>query len=204
LADRVPAFASFPGFVWLVFKREDGVAVNRATQIRLRHLAPLAAQSAVNTFQWAKVRLALNHPAGLEAVQRFKADSKFFRSLVPLLLILPLLRDWKSYYFLWLLIPLALWRYMEQRHKATKQAYWFLLALEKTDPPPEQAAPAHPLRPMLAGGVVYRKRANDVLKYLFAADPRRPDKWALPKGLREPGEESATTMNSPIGTFGIT
>lgn len=178
---------------WLVFKRERNVAVDRATQVKKRRLAPLQAQGAINTFQWAKARLALEKPSALEIVQRFEADSKFFRSLVPLLLIVPFLHDFRSHWMFLLLVPLALWRYMEQRHKATNQAYWFILALEDRKPDNPVAAPgAHPSQPTHAGGVVYRKRPNGV-EYLLVLASGRPEKLVLPKGHIEPGEQPEET-----------
>ena len=178
---------------WLVFKRERNVAVDRATQVKKRRLAPLQAQGAINTFQWAKARLALEKPSALEVVQRFEADSKFFRSLVPLLLIVPFLQDFRSHWMFLLLVPLALWRYMEQRHKATNQAYWFILALEdgKTDNPVADPG-THPSQPTHAGGVVYRQRPNG-REYLLVQASRRPEKWVLPKGHIEPGEQPEET-----------
>jgi hypothetical protein len=42
----------------------------------------------MNGFQWSKIWLSEKHPEGLFAVQRFEADSKFFRSFV---IVLPVL-----------------------------------------------------------------------------------------------------------------
>ena len=39
-------------------------------------------------------------------------------------------RQWGLVLALTILLLLAFWRYMEQRFKATQQAYWFLLTLE--------------------------------------------------------------------------
>src|ERR1017187_3979823 len=66
--------------LWLVFKREQDLAVDRAARIKEHYLTPLAGRKAVNTFQWAKARLTLEEPEALAVVQRFEADSKFFRS----------------------------------------------------------------------------------------------------------------------------
>jgi hypothetical protein len=89
---------------------------------------------AINTFQWAKCRLALAYPAALAHVQRFEADSKFFRSLFVVLLILFVsfsisLHVWFAIACL-LMAGAALWRYGEQRFKSTRQAYWYIIALE--------------------------------------------------------------------------
>ena len=98
--------------LWLVFKREKNMAVDCASRIKAHYLKPLGAHKAVNTFQWAKARLALENQEALQIVQRFEADSKFFRSLIPVLLVLPLLAGWRRGWVFLMLVPLALWRYM--------------------------------------------------------------------------------------------
>ena len=89
---------------------------------------------AINVFQWTKCRLALNHPAALAQVQRFEADSKFFRSLFVVLIILCALFSVTSRVGFALIslvmATAALWRYGEQRFKSTRQAYWYLVTLE--------------------------------------------------------------------------
>jgi hypothetical protein len=64
----------------------------------------------------------------LRSVERFEADSKFFRSFAVVLLVLPFI--WRPLGWPWpplaavpAVLVLALWRYMEQRLKATNQAY---------------------------------------------------------------------------------
>lgn len=74
--------------IWAVFKQERDLAVNRAQRIKTEMLKCLGAADSVNTFQWAKVYLAKEHSEGLAVVQRFEADSKFFRSLVVALVVL--------------------------------------------------------------------------------------------------------------------
>lgn len=75
-------------FVWLVFNRERNPAVNRAVQIKESALAPLQAKDAINAFQWCKALLNVESPQNLAVVQRFEADSKFFRCFTVVLLIL--------------------------------------------------------------------------------------------------------------------
>jgi len=127
-------------------------------------------------------------------VQRFEADSKFFRSLV---VVLAVLGPWA-----WLqgslvlaglcgpLMLLALWRYAEQRGKSTARAYWHVLALEaeeatsSTGPGPF-GAPTH------GGGVVVRDVGGEA-HYLLVR-PRTADSeagWVLPKGHLEVGEST--------------
>jgi hypothetical protein len=75
---------------WLArvcFKTRPDAAVNRVVQIKESYLKRIQAPGAVNAFQWSKAQLALDHPEALATVNRFEADSKFFRSFVPMLLI---------------------------------------------------------------------------------------------------------------------
>ncbi len=183
---------------WLVFKRERDLAVSSASRIKHAYLAPLQAHSGVNTFQWAKVHLSAEHPDALATVQRFEADSKFFRSLVVVLLLLPFAGGrtrWEDLALVSLiLLPLALWRYMEQRHKATNQAYWSVIELEGRQR--KVSVPA-PIRiesdPTHAGGVVYRRSRRHGCQFLLVEASKNPREWVLPKGHIEPGEQRRET-----------
>jgi 8-oxo-dGTP pyrophosphatase MutT (NUDIX family) len=184
----------------LLFKRNSDTTVRQAARIKEHYLAPLHASSAINAFQWCKARLATESPEALATVNRFEADSKFFRSLVIVLLILflpaqltgrPPIGIW-GLVLLALAIGLALWRYIDQRLKAIDQAYWFVITLEgqREDGSPRlsrdrERGPTH------AGGVVYKVRREgneDRREYLLVRASRKPDEWVLPKGHVEPGE----------------
>ena len=186
--------------IWLVFKRERNLAVSRAGKIKQQALGALQAGDAINTFQWCKALLNAESPESLTVVQRFEADSKFFRCFTVVLLIL--LAAWRFQHkwpragipvVLGLLL-LALWRYMEQRHKATNQAYWSVItltakegkiALEK--PAPAAGTLTH------AGGVVFRKRWLGASRYLLVEAKDDPTQWVLPKGHIEEGEQLRET-----------
>jgi 8-oxo-dGTP pyrophosphatase MutT (NUDIX family) len=98
------------------------------------------------------------------------------------------LQDWAG------LLVLALWRYMDQRFKATQQAYWFVLTLEGMKEINSQTVrQAHrPDNLTHAGGVVFRKRAKTVEYLLVEASTNRME-WVLPKGHIEAGEEPRET-----------
>jgi ADP-ribose pyrophosphatase YjhB (NUDIX family) len=133
----------------------------------------------------------------LAAVQRFEADSKFFRSLVVVLLLMPWLADPDRLQELLIvsviLLPLALWRYMEQRHKATNQAYWSVITLEgrrqKLSLPPREVALDEPTH---AGGVVHWSQGED-REYLLVEASKVPGEWVLPKGHIEFAEHPRET-----------
>lgn len=92
--------------------------------------------AAINAFQWSKCRLALEAPAALQQVNRFEADSKFFRSFTVVALILMAIfaaNGLRVYALISLLFSaLSFWRFCEQRFKSTRQAYWFLLTMSMT------------------------------------------------------------------------
>src|SRR5262245_45199781 len=69
-----------------LFRAESGrgpaaAAPHQGLGIKASALAPLPPET-INAFQWSKARLSKDNPSGFAAVQRFEADSKFFRSFV--------------------------------------------------------------------------------------------------------------------------
>ena len=82
--------------VWLVFKDERNLAVNRAVKIKQQILRPLQAKDSINTFQSCKALLNSENPSALAAVQRFEANSKFFRCFAVVLLILLIAWPWQE------------------------------------------------------------------------------------------------------------
>lgn len=122
---------------WLAtrwFHKDPDLAVQQALAFRDVLIAKKDGKAPINAFQWAKARLTLQYPAALATVQRFEADSKFFRSFVVVLLIVTL---WNCVHGHWLTALLCLvamglsfWRYVDQRYKATQQAYWYVITLE--------------------------------------------------------------------------
>jgi ADP-ribose pyrophosphatase YjhB (NUDIX family) len=181
----------------LLFKQDVDRALFQAEKLKGYRLACSEASSAINTFQWCKARLALDHAEAMANVQRFEADSKFFRSFV---IVLCILIPWGfevkqppiSIIAAILLLP-ALWRYVGQRSKATSQAYWYIITLEGssncglTDKTGE-----HDEGFSHAGGVVVR-RAKQVVEYLLVRAKDKPQEWVLPKGHIEPGESMRET-----------
>ncbi len=141
--------------------------------------------------------LALEHPEALATIQRFEADSKFFRSL---LVVLCVIFPWglieNRYWATLVSVPvlvLAFWRYVDQRLKATNLAYWYIIALEsqrkdgfRQEPQVQADGISH------AGGVVFRQKGGQV-EYLLVRAQKAPQEWVLPKGHIEPGERMQET-----------
>jgi 8-oxo-dGTP pyrophosphatase MutT (NUDIX family) len=180
---------------WLarrLFKQDVDQAVRLAVRIKRHYLDPLNASATVNAFQWSKARLTLAHPDAIASVHRFEADSKFFRSFTVVLFALALWGLFTAHVAIAVvgvpLLVLAFWRYVDQRQKATNQAYWYIITLEsQSEGNYRKALQAAPAGPSHAGGVVFRTTVDGV-EYLLVQAKRPPHEWVLPKGHIEPGE----------------
>jgi 8-oxo-dGTP pyrophosphatase MutT (NUDIX family) len=177
---------------WL-FGRDPDAALTQAIRIKAATLAPLSAGNAINAFQWSKARLSKENPAGFAMVQRFEADSKFFRSFAVALMVLAAVYvargDFGAAAFCAVLVVPVLWRYVDQRFAATQQAYWLVITLEASNKDGVRFPAENPRNgPTHAGGVVYRKVEGET-RYLVIQARRNKDEWVLPKGHIEPGED---------------
>jgi hypothetical protein len=72
--------------IWLVFKGERNLVVDCASKLKQLALGTLQAKDAINTFQRSKAWLKAESPGRLAVVQRFEADSRFFRCFAVVLL----------------------------------------------------------------------------------------------------------------------
>jgi ADP-ribose pyrophosphatase YjhB (NUDIX family) len=177
----------------LLFGSGADNAVIQAQRIKARALHKLEGENAINAFQWCKARLTKELLDGSLAVQRLEADSKFFRSFVVVLGLLAILyshrHQWPAAALSLLVMPPAFWRYVDQRFKATQQAYWFILALAgKSAPDPSP----RPDRLTHAGGVVYTG-LKKCPKFMLIGGSRNRDEKLLPKGHIEAGEDPRVT-----------
>ena len=88
-----------------------------------------------------------------------------------------------------LLLLLALWRYMEQRFKATNQAYWCVITLVARSGRIALARKAPAAKNLThAGGVVFRTSTFGPTEYLLVEASKDPSQWVLPKGHIDEGE----------------
>jgi len=177
----------------LLFKKERNLAVDRAGKIKRETLKKIGGGNSINTFQWSKAWLMKESPEALAAVERFEADSKFFRCFVVVLMIMSLVwtfqGNWMAYISLGL-IPLAFWRYVEQRLKSTNQAYWSVITITAREDKIELKK--KPAKFTHAGGVVFRERPGEV-EYLLVEATKDPCQLVLPKGHIEDGESPNET-----------
>lgn len=196
LADGGAVFSAPTRFLArLLFKDERNRAVRLVSELKAKALAPVHGADAINTFQWSKAYLNANSPASMAVVQRFEADSKFFRCFTVVLVILlitwPLHQMWplvSGNLVLLVLLLLAFWRFVEQRHKATNQAYWAVMTLMAQD---ERMALTRPRRReskrRYSAGAVHRMW-GDTREYLLVASKDSATGWQLPRGPVAEGE----------------
>jgi ADP-ribose pyrophosphatase YjhB (NUDIX family) len=183
----------------LFFSKSADKAVIQAERIKARAFDTISANEAVNAFQWCKAILSIHHPEGLVAVERLEADSKFFRSFVIVALFLfifygvHLRLELVSVYFA--MLVLALWRYIDQRSKASQRAYWLVMVDEASKASLELKADLVKRKDGLthAAGVVFRT-TNGGFEYLLIQASESRENWVLPKGLIEPGENPRKTV----------
>lgn len=182
---------------WLAhhfFKIYADRSLKKVLRIKTHYLDSLLAVNAINAFQWSKTRLNLNHPAAFMEVQRHEANSKFFRSL---LVVFCFLVPWSLWFGRWgislailSLIILASWRYIDQRMKSVRLAYWYIISLEAADPKGfREKAKKGKTKFTHAGGIVF-KGAGANRKYLLVKTKKPPYVWVLPKGHIESGEST--------------
>jgi ADP-ribose pyrophosphatase YjhB (NUDIX family) len=187
-----------------VFRNKMELPLQLAIVIKEFYLDRLGASAAMNTFQWSKAKLSIEQPEALAIVQRFEADSKFFRSLIVVLsgliiwwIGMDLFSGREDHLLLALcttpLVYLSMWRYVELRRKSINQAYWYIIALEaerddgyRPNGRVEKDGMTH------AGGVVYRNRDGKP-EFLLVQAKANPNEWVLPKGHIEPWERTEET-----------
>jgi hypothetical protein len=120
--------------------KDQDHAYKRATALRCAHFPDVAysldgpgapGDIPMNTFNWAQAILMLEAPAAFADVQRYEADSKFFRSLIVVLPLCGLLLGTQGLW--WPLLPLAglavlsFLRYAERRYKSTQWAFRYVI-----------------------------------------------------------------------------
>lgn len=165
--------------------------LRHALRLRDEHLDPVDGRRAINAYQWCKARLALKHSGALSEVDRWEADSKFFRSLCAVILLLglwrliwlacvaavdlldveevlgvtsPVIDPWNTLFVVLAgaaTLLFALWRYVERRTKAVTQAYWLVLAASERGEP-ARASQSPAHAATHAGGVVLRNMRGSI------------------------------------------
>lgn len=89
----------------------------------------------INAFQWSNAWLIQKQPAMYSVVERYTAESKFFRSMVIVFLIAFISsifdKDIVATSILFFLLTMSLIRYLTRRRKSIESAYQFVISAAK-------------------------------------------------------------------------
>jgi 8-oxo-dGTP pyrophosphatase MutT (NUDIX family) len=177
---------------WLVKKESDN-ALDQAIVIKDYYVNNLGLRPVINAFQWCKARLALDNRAEAPAVvQRFEADSKFFRSFAVVIIIFFFRTIYDDDYPLALvslllfdLGAIEIFRPTTEGHESSLLVRYHYGSSEPYWVPPDSSVPR--------GGVVYRRIGElPEIEYLIIQAKDDPSDWVLPKGHIEPNESART------------
>lgn len=130
----------------LITTKDPKALPDQVKSMRDQHLNDAMDKDLINAFQWAKANLLLQYPAAAVEVQRYEADSKFFRSLVIVLslvcITLVIETAWFALLACILLTALSFWGYVKRRWKGVVLAYTYYIASEKIlNPEPAPGPP---------------------------------------------------------------
>lgn len=136
------------------FSRRAHQCLEVVVPIKKYYLEPILARDTptqnttdfINAYQWSRIRLAQESPECFSLVQRYEADSKFFRSMTLLFVFatcyfvgigIVLVNDQLALILYVILAIMSLgfcyvclYRYIELREKAIQQAYTAIIILE--------------------------------------------------------------------------
>jgi hypothetical protein len=109
----------------------DRSLVNHVIQIKEEAIGTIDGRY-FNTFKWSLAYLMQHQPTMYQAVERYIAESKFFRSFAVVLLIASIAAfarfNWSESVLSLILTILSLLRYLTQRQKSTESAYQYVIA----------------------------------------------------------------------------
>lgn len=135
-----PVAARLDGFLYDPYRKRkwpDSKSFIAARDIRVAFFGnakPACKDDPMNTFKWAKATLMLRAPAALADVNRYEADSKFFRSLAVVLPVVAWVLVFRQQIGPSLaalaLTYLSFVCYADRRQKSTEWAYIYALVLE--------------------------------------------------------------------------
>lgn len=178
--------------VWLIFKDDRNQSLHHAKALKEARIGSHR-KAAINTFQWAKSWLRLDAGSSLAVVERFEADSKFFRSFAVLLFLWLIgwiahsVHEFSLSMLGWTLLllfgmALSLWRYLEQRFKAINHAYGSVITLAASKDLLPKPSPRDQPVPKRVRCRVYRESKTGQRKYLLVAAEDEWDIWIPPGG----------------------
>lgn len=199
---------------WLLGdERKRFACLRRAKALRDLQLGAFGHGEPVNTFQWSKAWLIQRDFAGSVAqIERYEADSKFFRSFFVVIVALASLigarfgfesaYTWFALFLAIVLGAFSLKRYCSQRVKAIEHTYRCAFIAASSDPTLAASIdPGGSATKLRAGGVVMRERkgvgreillvsASDGIPKSAGTPPDGATRWVLPKGKVRPFESN--------------
>ena len=117
--------------------------LNLVKQIRSNYHSVEKGEKYINNFEWSRARLLKEFPEAITEIERYMADSKFFRGLILILLVLAGVLIMKAYYAMAtasaLVAVFSLIRYIQKKRKATETVYKYVIYLENCPLPAEGA-----------------------------------------------------------------
>ncbi len=112
------------------------ITENKLTENKIKEFHREKNWEIINTFKWAQSFLAIKYPETLVDINKFEADSKFFRSLVVAFIIIGSVQllyidkeEWKIGTCFFVLSLLSLYRYGDLRYKSTQKAYELIITI---------------------------------------------------------------------------
>ena len=186
--------------------RDRDEAMFRILPVKEYYLNKVGASSAINAFQWSKAWLTEKNPQALSEVERYEADSKFFRSFMVVLFMIVCWKfikpDATILSLTIILFLLSAYRFEIQRIKATSSAYWYVLTLIANEPTPGYQAPEVDSEGCNREfGLVIKQalenhkgRQENVSRILLVRAKNKPEQWVLPKGHIKAGEVAGVTV----------
>ena len=116
---------------------KDQKRVNKVKEIRENRYGNKMTPVYVNTFNWSVFKLQKEYPEAADEVERYMADSKFFRSLFVIMMVLGCVFLFQSGIGLtvklacFALAAFSMVRYFKKRRKSTETAYQYIIFSER-------------------------------------------------------------------------
>jgi len=123
------------------FVYRDSRCLDEVWKIRREKFGNHGEPVLVNAYKWSLFKLQTEHPAAASEVERYMADSKFFRSLIIIMLVMGIVLLWHK--DMNMAVPLSCFalaifstiRYFKKRRKSTETAYQCVIYLERLSEP---------------------------------------------------------------------
>jgi hypothetical protein len=123
---------------------KDQKRVNKVKEIRENRYGNKMTPAYVNTFNWSVFKLQKEYPEAADEVERYMADSKFFRSLFVIMMVLGCVFLFQSGIGLtvklscFALAAFSMVRYFKKRRKSTETAYQYIIFSEELNTPKDK------------------------------------------------------------------